>query len=91
LCKGWCQSSSGEEGKREAKGVCEILTSFFKGNTAPIEKLLLNQINEAIEKQHFEYAAKLRDLYQHIEQFVEKQHVELPKNLTGYVLEIRQI
>jgi excinuclease UvrABC nuclease subunit len=65
--------------------------SFFKGNTEPIEKMLLQQIKNAVLNQHFEWAANLRDIYYHIEQFVEKQHVELPKNISGYVLEIRQI
>ncbi|MDR0650211.1 MAG: hypothetical protein LBG59_02105 [Candidatus Peribacteria bacterium] len=65
--------------------------SFFKGNTQRIEQEIVYQIEMAINRQHFERAAHLRDIYYHIEQFVEKQHVELPKNLTGYVLEIRQI
>jgi len=52
---------------------------------------LRKQLEEAVQKQHFEWAANLRDIYRHIEQFVEKQHVELPKNVSGYVLEIRQI
>ncbi|MDR3169042.1 MAG: hypothetical protein LBU27_04725 [Candidatus Peribacteria bacterium] len=79
MCKGWC--AKGNDAKPAKEGYVQLLTSFFKGNTAPIEKLLLSQINEAVEQQHFEYAAKLRDIYQQIEQFVEKQHVELPKNL----------
>jgi len=45
----------------------------------------------AIADQRFERAARLRDIYRHIEQVVEKQHVELPKNISGYVIEIRQI
>ena len=45
----------------------------------------------AVEKEHFEWAAKLRDIYVHIEQMVEKQNVELEKPITGYVVEIRQI
>jgi excinuclease UvrABC nuclease subunit len=56
-----------------------------------VEKLLLQQIDEAIKKQNFEWAAKLRDIYRHIAELVEKQHVELPKNISGYVLEIRKI
>ena len=33
----------------------------------------------------------MRDIYMHIEQLVEKQHVELWKNLTWYVLAIKEI
>ena len=68
-----------------------MLTSFFKGNTAPIEKLILQQIEDAVQQQNFERATTLRDIYRHIEQLVEKQHVELPKKISGYVVEIRQI
>jgi excinuclease UvrABC nuclease subunit len=56
-----------------------------------VEKEILHQIEMAISRQHFEWAANLRDIYRHIEQLVEKQHVELPKDISGYVLEIRQI
>ncbi|MDR0860505.1 MAG: UvrB/UvrC motif-containing protein [Candidatus Peribacteria bacterium] len=56
-----------------------------------MEKDLKQKIDLAIQQENFERAAKLRDIYLHIEQFVEKQHVELPKNTSGYVVEIRQI
>jgi excinuclease UvrABC nuclease subunit len=65
--------------------------AFFKGDTKWVEKEILRQIEMAISRQHFEWAANLRDIYRHIEQLVEKQHVELPKDISGYVLEIRQI
>lgn len=67
------------------------LTAFFKGDTSWVKKEILQQISKAIELQHFEWAANLRDVYTQIEQFVEKQHVELPKSVSGYVLEMRTI
>ncbi len=45
----------------------------------------------AVELQHFEWAARLRDIYMHIEQMVEKQSVELQHSLSGYVLEMREM
>jgi excinuclease UvrABC nuclease subunit len=88
LCKGWCNASQCQENYKQ---FLQLFISFFKGNTDPVEKTLLQEIENAVQKQHFEWATKLRDIYYHIEQFVEKQHVELPKNISGYVLEIRQI
>jgi len=73
------------------KGCTQTLISFFKGDTTRIEKEILQQIDTAVLEQHFEWAAKLRDIYRHIEQVVEKQHVELPQKISGYVLAIRPI
>jgi excinuclease ABC subunit C len=101
LCKGRCAGcplttgeprySSALEAKADYKQLLQLLSSFFKGNTKPIEKELLHQIQQAAERQHFERAATLRDMYHHIEQLVEKQHVELPQKISGYVLGIRTI
>lgn len=82
---------SPEEMKSEYKSLLQLFTSFFKGNTKPVEKELKNQIEQAVVVQNFERAAKLRDIYIQIEQFVERQHVELPKNITGYVLSLKKI
>jgi excinuclease ABC subunit C len=87
LCKGRC--TAGE--KADYKKVIQLFSSFFKGNTKPVEKELLQQIQQAVALQHFEWAATLRDMYRQIEQIVERQHVELPKNISGYVVSIRTI
>ena len=79
------------EAESQYKQMLSLFTSFFKGNTKPIEKELLRQISLASDSQNFEWAGKLRDIYLQIEQFTEKQYVEIQKNLTGYVLEIRKI
>ncbi|MBQ7616719.1 UvrB/UvrC motif-containing protein [bacterium] len=39
------------------------MTSFFKGNTKPIEQKIKILIDEAIKVENFEWAAKLRDIY----------------------------
>lgn len=48
-------------------------------------------IESAIQQENFERAAKLRDIYFHIDQFTEKQTVEFAKAITGYLLQIRLI
>lgn len=101
LCNGRCAgcpiSAGGakkftpEEVRDEYRIIMKQFISFFKGETKWVEAEILHQIEEAIVRQHFEWAANLRDIYRHIAELVEKQHVELPKNTSGYVLEMRQI
>lgn len=95
LCGGWCEKCKNKSEllqlKEEYKNNLQIFSSFFKGNTKPIEKVLLSQINDAVAKQNFEWASQIRDIYMHIEELVERQHVELWKNLTWYVLAIKKI
>ena len=68
-----------------------MITSFFKGNTQPVEKQLKKLIDDAVAVQNFEWAARLRDIYLQISQFTEKQSVEYAKSFSGYLLQIRQI
>jgi excinuclease UvrABC nuclease subunit len=101
LCNGWCagcpiyvgggKKFTLEEIKDEYEVIIRQFISFFKGDTKWVEREILQQIGMAVNDQHFEWAANLRDIYHHIEQFVEKQHIELPKNISGYLLEIRKI
>ena len=95
LCGGWCEKCKDKSElpqlKEEYKNNLQIFSSFFKWNTKPIEKVLLSQIGDAVSKQNFEWASQIRDIYMHIEELVERQHVELWKNLTWYVLAIKEI
>ena len=95
LCNGRCEKCKNKselsEWKELYKKDLQIFSSFFKWNTKPIEKELLSQIDDAVSKQNFEWASQIRDIYMHIEELVEKQHVELWKNLTWYVLAIKEI
>ena len=95
LCNGWCEKCRNKselpEFKELYKKDLQIFSSFFKWNTKPIEKKLLSQIDDAVSKQNFEWASQIRYIYMHIEELVEKQHVELWKNLTWYVLAIKEI
>ena len=86
LCKGWCAKP-----ELEKPDYPQLITSFFKGNTQPVEKQLKKLIDDAVAVQNFEWAAKLRDIYLQISQFTEKQSVEYAKSFSGYLLQIRQI
>ena len=86
LCQGRCAKP-----ELWAAEYTNIIVNFFKGNTTPVEKEIKKLIDEAVLKQNFERAAKLRDIYFQIDQFTEKQTVEFAKNITWYLLQIRPI
>lgn len=86
LCQWWCAKP-----ELPLPDYQKTLTSFFKWDTKPIEKEIRNLIESAIQQENFERAAKLRDIYFHIDQFTEKQTVEFAKAITGYLLQIRLI
>lgn len=56
-----------EDLKKDYKDIITIITSFFKGNTKPIEQEIYHQIEEAIIHENFERAAQLRDIYQSLQ------------------------
>lgn len=87
LCKGWCAVQN----LPEYAPIITFIVNFFKGNTKPIEKEIRRQIEESITKQHFEWAAKLRDILMHIDQFTESQTVVLPQSTTGHILQIKPV
>lgn len=86
LCKWWCALP-----ELPAPEYSKLITSFFKGNTKPLEKQIKSLIDEAVAREHFERAAKLRDIYWQIDDFVERQSVELSKNASSTLLQIRTI
>lgn len=88
LCKGRCALDLNQE---EAKQDLQYIVNFFKGNTGPVEKEIRQKIEDAIQQQHFEWAAKLRDMLLHMEQFTEKQTVVLSESNSGYIAEIRDL
>lgn len=95
LCDWWCEKCKHSQDidniQDDYKKRLQMFGSFFKWNTKPIEKEMLSQINSAVKSQNFERAWQIRDIYLHIEELVEKQHVELWKDLTGFVLCIKEI
>jgi len=53
-----------------------------------VKKSLLGEIQDCIVHEKFERAAKLRDIYNHIDQFTQKQTVILDPALHGVVAQI---
>ncbi len=87
LCKWWCALSDlGDYSK-----IISSVVDFFKWKTKPIQKEINQQIQEAITAEHFERAAKLRDILLSINSFVEQQAVVISSPITGHIMEIREI
>ncbi len=79
------------EAKEEYSKIVGLLVEFFKWNTEPVGKLILSEVEKAVEKQNFERAARLRDIYMNIQKFVEKQSVVLDENINWYYFLIKKI
>lgn len=88
LCKGRCALDLDAQ---QAQKDLYYIVNFFKGNTGPVETEIREKIENAIQQQHFEWAAKLRDMLLHMEQFTEKQTVVLSQANSGYIAEIREV
>ncbi len=99
LCRGRCKLTKslpvkgGNEGGfiKDYQNIIHTITSFFKGNTKPIEQEIHKQITEAVSSEHFEYAANLRDIYLSLQGFVEKQNVVLQDKQDGYLSLIKTV
>lgn len=94
LCQWRCSKQyfpDREQAKKEYSDIIYLIEQFFRWNTKPVEQEIKKQIQIAAENQHFERAAKLRDIYLQIENLVEKQTVVLPKDTTWYICQIREI
>ena len=94
LCKWRCSKQyfpDREQAKKEYSDIIYLIEQFFRWNTKPVEQEIKKQIQLAVQEQHFERAAKLRDIYLQIENLVEKQTVVMSKDTTWYVCQIREI
>ncbi len=97
LCRGRCKSTKDSSVRKrneeevDYKDIITSITSFFKGNTKPIERKIHEQIEIAITHENFERAAQLRDIYQSLQGFVERQNVVLPNKQDGYLGLIKSI
>ena len=96
LCKWRCSLKNWKITNREPimnqyKNIINLIISFFKGNTKLIADELKKEINEAVSKQHFEWATKLRDIYFEINNLAERQNVVLKNNVTWYIFKIKKI
>jgi len=94
LCKWRCSKQIFQDNASaiaEYKQIIKIIEQFFKWNTKPVEREIKLQIQSAIDAENFERAAKLRDIYLQIENLTEKQTVVLPKGISGYICQIKEI
>ena len=75
----------------EYRKIMKMLTNFFNGNTKPVLTSLKDQIDTAIDKQHFEWAARLRDIYYSLDGFTEQQKVILDTTITASMAKIKHM
>lgn len=88
LCKWRCVlpvALSKAKGTADYKKLIDVIISFFKGNTHPIQYEIKSQIDKAIKQENYERAGKLRDIYLHIDELAEQQTVVIQKPITGYL------
>lgn len=77
------QTMSIEESHEEYQQIITVLWHFFRGNHKPLQATLRERIDEAIAKQHFERAVKLRDMHAVVAAITEKQTVAFPDHISG--------
>jgi excinuclease ABC subunit C len=70
------------EYKEEYASIIKQIVAFFRGNTKPIKQTILAHINEAVIAEHFERAAKLRDIYTKIDDLAERQTVVVDQHIS---------
>ncbi len=92
LCAGRCLNNWKliiDNWKWEYKKIVKIIIDFFNWKTNPVKKLIKEKIEQAIEKQNFEYANILKNTYLKLERLTEKQTIELDEKITGYFVKIK--
>lgn len=80
-----------DQAKRQYHRITSSIQKFFEGNTSKIEQTIKDEIQSAIQKQHFERAAKLRDMLLHIDKITETQRVILDPKVNWYFFKIQKI
>lgn len=71
-----------DEYRQEYADIIKQIVAFFRGNTKPIKQTILAHIDQAIASQHFERAAKLRDIYTKIDELAERQTVVVDQHIS---------
>ncbi len=80
-----------ESAKKEYSDIIKLIEQFFRWNTKPVEKEIKLQIQKAVNEENFERATRLRDIYLQIANLTEKQTVVLPKSISWYICQIKEI
>lgn len=69
----------------------KLIQDFFSWKTDGIKQALLDEIDSSIQSQNFEWSAKLRDIYNNLDQFTQKQTVIIDAALDGVVAKILSV
>lgn len=77
--------------KQQYKKIISLLSEFFWGRTKLLKEYIMERLEDAVRKEHFEYAAQIRDMYAKVDVLTEKQNVVLSRPVTGNIVEIKMI
>jgi len=89
ICKWWCVLKDDNK-KNEYKKIIKIIKDFFNWKNEWIKSLIVEKINEAVEKQNFEYANVLKQIYFKLDKLSQTQSIEFDENINGYFIKIKK-
>lgn len=89
LCSWWCVYNWIKE-KQEYKKNINLVKSFFNWNVKSIQDLIKKRIDVAVDKENFEYAKILKDIYFKLEKVFLEQSVEFDKKINWYFIKIKK-
>lgn len=79
---GFVEKFAYEESKELYKKIISLTVDFFSGKSKNLKEYIMERLEDAVKKQHFEYAAQIRDMYGKIGQVTERQNVVLSRPVT---------
>ena len=103
LCKWWCnvlQVSSEKwivnnekliTDKSEYKNIIRLIKRFFNWDIKSVQNIILEKIDQAVEKQNFEYANVLKQIYFKLDKLSQNQSVEFDENINAYFIKIKKV
>lgn len=80
---GWTPVMTHDEATAAYDDLIKAISNFFQGRPAQLGDLITWHLEEAIAHEHFERAAKLRDMFQSIQYLTDKQQVVLSRTTSG--------
>lgn len=82
---------SREEYSHDNKAMMSYIATLFDGNPQPMIDQVRKQIDVCVYSQNFERAARLKEVYEGLEQFREKQHVVIDQEISGRICKVQKI
>lgn len=80
-----------EEYSQDNQAMMSYIATLFDGNPQPIVEQVRKQIDVCITSQNFERAARLKEVYEWLDQLRDKQHVVLDQTITGWLCKIQKM